>query len=302
MTSFGYNATIVFFWLVSMSWLVWTKVLPPLVLGTPPTYASIVEATSADPIQWNMFWNGEPVGLAHSEMVENTLDSTTQFWCWVEFRDLPLAELNPLKINFLNKLLERGQPRVSMDAESRVEIDSLGRLLAFESKVEGGPLVEPVQVLGTSEDGKLRLLIRSGDFSYRTEMYLPPDRIMGDAFSPQARLPGLRLGQSWSEPVYNAFSPPTAPMELLQANVEREDFLLWNGQIDRTLLVVYRAESGAKSAAEGDIRGRAWVRRDGLVLQQEARLAGSTLRFVRDAKIPERRLPARQTGMGVNRR
>lgn len=302
MTGLGYNATVALFWLVSMSWLLWAKVLPPLLVGSPPTYARILDNTSIEPVAWDILWDGETVGSAHSEIVNNRLDSTVQMWSWVSFQNLPIAKLNPLKINFLNQMLERSRPTISLEAESRVEIDSLGRLVAIESKVDGGLLVEPVQLLGNVEDGKLRIVIRSGDFSYRTEMYVPPERVVGDTLAPQGRLPGLRLGQTWTEPVYNAFMPPTQPMEMLQATVEREDFLLWNGKIEPTLLVVYRAEDGKGSAeSPSAARGRAWVRRDGLVLQQEAQMGDSALRFVRRPTAPLRRLPAERPAQGASR-
>jgi hypothetical protein len=299
MTGLGYNVTIVLFWLTTMSWLVWTKVLPPLFAGTPPTYARTVDETAA-PVGWELLWDGQPVGSAQSEVARNTLDHTTQLWCWVTFEDLPISKLNPLKINFINEMLERTRRTISMQAESRIEIDSLGRLLSLESTVDGGLLIDPVQLLGLAEGGKLRLTIRSGDFSYKTELYLPPDRIVGDTLAPQARLPGLRIGQTWSEPVYNAFMPPTQPMEMLQAKVEREDFLLWNGQIERTLLVVYRTDSGKSHSDDpSEARGRTWVRRDGIVLQQEAQMGSSVLRFVRQAQAPPRRMRAERTTAGA---
>ena len=39
-----YTTAVVFCWLASMTWLVTTKILPPLQLGDPPSYAAIVAA------------------------------------------------------------------------------------------------------------------------------------------------------------------------------------------------------------------------------------------------------------------
>jgi hypothetical protein len=274
----GYNVAVIAFWLVTMSWLVWTRLLPPLLLGSPPTYTSMLEATPASPVVWDIYWDDEPVGTARSEIKRET-DGVVQMLTRVAFENLPLAKLNPLRIKALTQLIEEHYPRVSMSSETRFDIDPLGRLLSFESSLASSWLPEPIRVLGNAEDRRLSLAIRSGDFRYRTYLYLPPERPIGDAFSPRLQLPRLRPGQSWSEPVYSPFSPPNAPLELLQAKVQ-EDLLYWNGQIERTLMVVYRGESGGR---DGPVRGRTWVRRDGAVLQQEVRIGGCVVRFVRRA-------------------
>ncbi len=303
MTGLGYNLVVVLFWLTTMTWLVWTKVLPPLLTGTPPTYATILSEARPKPVGWDILWDGAPAGYAQSEVAFNALDNTYQLLSRVKLQDLPTAKLNPLKISFLNKLLEQNHPRLSMQADSRIEVDSLGRLLAFESSVTGGPLVEPIELLGTAEAGKVRLLVRTGDFSYRTELYLAPERPIGDLLAPQTRLPDLKLGQSWTEPVYNPFLPVTQPMELFEARVDREEFLVWNGRLERTLLVVYHAESGnGQGQTTANIRARTWVRRDGMVLQQETLLGDSVLRFVRQVKPPDSQLSRTGTVLGGGQR
>jgi hypothetical protein len=128
--------------------------------------------------------------------------------------------------------------------------------------------------------------VRSGKFVYTTQSFLPTDALVGDVLSPRDRLPGLRVGQTWTVPVYSPFRPATSPMEILQASVERETRLTHAGVSTPVLLVIYRAETG--STGSQVLRGRVWVDRDGLVLKQEMRFQDSRLTFERmEAAPPE---------------
>ena len=91
---------------------------------------------------------------------------------------------------------------------------------------------------------------------------------------------GLRLGQSWTVPLYSPFLPATSPLEILQAVVEGEDKITWNGESINSRMIVYRNDAGSSSAAN-EPRGRVWVRDDEPVLQQEVVIFRSQLRFVR---------------------
>lgn len=278
-----YKSAVVVFWLVSMSWLLGTKVLPPLMLGTPPTYSAILKDQPERRVGWDLFWNDRPAGTALSE-TKHTDDGITEVHSRVRIDGLTLADLSPLRINLLGGAFDPEKQKVSMHADSEFDIDPLGRLLSFEATLRMSPLPEPIRVLGNVEGNQMVVTVRSDDFSYRTTMYMPPDRPVGDTLAPQLRLPRLRLGQTWTEPVYNPFMPATQPMELVQAAVEREDYLNWNGTLQPVLLVTYRPERGLRSDGTplAEPRGRAWVRpRDGEVLQQEARVGSAVLRFVR---------------------
>ena len=63
------NIVVVCFWLASMTWLVWAKVLPPLLVGKPPTYASLVAAQKDDTaVEWQLLWDSQPIGGATSRV------------------------------------------------------------------------------------------------------------------------------------------------------------------------------------------------------------------------------------------
>ena len=47
MYSRWFNAAVVVLWLATMSWLVTEKVLPPLLVGEPPSYHQVIEAQNA---------------------------------------------------------------------------------------------------------------------------------------------------------------------------------------------------------------------------------------------------------------
>jgi hypothetical protein len=93
-------------------------------------------------------------------------------------------------------------------------------------------------------------------------------------------VPGLRVGQRWTVPLYSPFRPPTNPIEILHAEVERATSITWNGRQHQGKLIVIRGDPGAGPASD-DIRGRTWVRDDGLVVRQEIRVLRSNLIFTR---------------------
>jgi hypothetical protein len=128
----------------------------------------------------------------------------------------------------------------------------------------------------------LDLQVRSGNQSFGYEVPLPPKSLLSDALSPQTRLPGLHIGQSWSVPIFNPLWPTKSPIEIITATVESSEPLCWSGVVENAWLVVYRHDSGSAKAGQ-NVKGRLWVRRDGAVLQQEAMLFDSPVIFVRMA-------------------
>jgi hypothetical protein len=134
---------------------------------------------------------------------------------------------------------------------------------------------------GRIEGNAMQLLIHSGDLEYKTQIDLPADALMSDVLSPQARLPGLRVGQSWTVPIYSPFRPPNAPVEVLHAAVERKDPIFWHDKIVPALLVVYRGDPGLGLSSNQAARSQAWVDYQGEVIKQEVSLLSSRLLFVR---------------------
>ena len=302
MSSRWFNVAVVGFWLLTMGWLVREKILPSLVVGDPPTYRTILadRETREAPVAWSISLNDAPLGWAEAR--NKVLDNgVTDMRSHVRISRLPLAEITPGWMNSLLKLLagshEWSELQLAVDAQSSLEIDPLGRPIGFYSRAllgdEGSlpddthldaqvvPGAVQVTVQGVVEGSQLKLKVRTGQLVYNTTAYLPPNALVSDALSPQARLPDLKVGQSWTMPVYSPLRPPTAPVEVLQATVERRDAILWHDQVVGTYLVVFRSDPGVELSNNQTARAKAWVRADGAVLKQEVMLMSTRLTFER---------------------
>jgi hypothetical protein len=274
-----------------MSWLVVEKVLPPLQVGEPPNYRAILaDQANRSAVCWSIRWNDKLIGFAAS-MVVTRNNNMREIHSRVYFSQLPLDEMAPGWLGAIVRPVLSQVGKLDMDAQSRLEIDPLDHLTSFESRVRLASIPNAIRMNGTVDGNRLKLAVQSGDFSYRTEKYLPPDALVGDELSPQACLPGLVKGQQWTMPVYSPFRPPNSPIEILQAKVEREETLNWNGESVNAKLVVYRNDSGASLVAPQEARGRLWARSDdGTVLKQEVQVFNSRLQFERLSPCDGRRL------------
>jgi hypothetical protein len=139
-------------------------------------------------------------------------------------------------------------------------------------------------VAGVGADG--------GETFFRQQLELPPNLLVRDAFTPRGELTDLRLGQTWTIPVYRPF-PPNSPVQIVEARVERHEIIIWNGDDVETKLLVYRSDAGSGIHATREPIGREWIRADGTVLRQEIALSGLKLLFERlpdEALEPRRQL------------
>ncbi len=279
MHSRWFNITVVVAWLVTMSWLVTEKVLPPMLLGEPPSYSKIIEAEDdAPPTGWKISADGRSIGWALTD-VERQPTGLTEIYGRVHFDHLPLGKLMTGWIEPLARLFVKLPDSPTMDARSVLVISPFGRLERFDSAVALGPGTELVNVHGTVEGKQVQLLVRAGDVNLPAYYApLPANALLSDALTPQTHLPGLKAGQTWTVPIYSPL-PSKQPLEVIRATVEGEEPLFWNGKMETALLVVYRSESGI-SALQAP-KGRLWVRSDGLVLQQQAVFFDLELSFVR---------------------
>jgi hypothetical protein len=123
------------------------------------------------------------------------------------------------------------------------------------------------------EDGELQP-------RFRDEIDIASEAMLSGALSPQDRLTQLHVGQTWTMPVYRPF-PPNSPVQMVQATVERNEIFVWNNHSLRAFQVVYRDDAGSGITIAREPIGKMWVREDGVVLQQEARIANMHFRFVR---------------------
>lgn len=278
---------IVCFWLASMSWLVTTKILPPMAAGDPPSYRALVRESPdlEQPVAWDIHWDDRPIGWARSTKHDRP-DGAIELRSLVHFTSLPLAEVTPAWLGPLVKLLRGADPDLALEARGTMEIDPLGRLIGMHSEIDLGDLVNAVTVDGTVDGSQVQMIVRSGDFSYSTTTALPSDSMLNDALSPQARLPRLKLGQRWTVPVHSPFRPPNMPLDILEARVINDnEIIVWNGRPVATWLVDYTRDEGA-GLRRGNSQGRVWVRHDGVVLKQELTIAESRLSFVRLPDAP----------------
>ena len=220
--------------------------------------------------------NDRPLGWASTDTVERP-DQVVEMRNRVHLDRFPLREIAP----WLAKLLDPDgrDDQMEFDTDSRVELAD-GKLLGFRTTITLGDFQDAIRVHGTVEDERLNLAVHVGDFTYNTSTDLYSGAMIGDALSPRARLSKLRVGQTWTEPVYNPLYPPNKPLQIMQAKVERREPIVWNRQIVNAAVVFYQNDSGAEGTAT-PARARAWVADDGTVLKQEVNLLGVKLLFVR---------------------
>jgi hypothetical protein len=281
MQSRWFNAATVMLWLATMSWLVSEKVLPPLLIGEPPNYRNIVEAQRDDPpVGWRMSFNAQPLGWALTETRLQPTGLTDIHGC-VHFEALPLEDVMPVWLRSLTKLIRQPINGLKMDAKSVLVIDPLGHLLRFDSSVRVDPLNEVIRIQGEVEGRQLHLSVRSGNLTFFNDILLPANSLLSDALSPQSKLPGLRVGQTWTMPVYSPLWPAKNPIEIVHAQVQPTESIIWNGQSETCQLVVYQSDSGNPASQGQNPRGRLWARLDGTVLRQQVNLFDSIILFER---------------------
>jgi hypothetical protein len=289
MHSRWYTFTVLLLWLVTMGWLITQKVLPTLLVGEPPSYRTILESETEDRTEcWAIRWNERSLGWAATAFV-HLPHEITEIRSRIHFDEVPLSDMVPNSLQRLIGPVEELEKHLAGELTSKLVFDPLKRLSRFESTFELAALEYPVKVRGQVLDGKLNVTVLMGGINYETFMRFSQDSMVNDGISPQAELPGLRDGQTWTVEVYSPFRPPTNPAELLQATVEGAQPVKWRGQWIDCWLVVYRSDPGASVSRTKRARGRMWVHPDGTVLRQEVALFQGNLRFDRlwgeDAKV-----------------
>ena len=95
MGSRAFNTAVVLVWLAAMTWLVKEKVLPPLQVGEPPSYQTILSNQNKQPpVCWAIRWDEQPVGFSASIVIERE-DDMREIHSRVFFSKLPLDEMAP---------------------------------------------------------------------------------------------------------------------------------------------------------------------------------------------------------------
>lgn len=268
---------IILFWCVTTTWLVVAKILPALLPGSPPGYQALYASNNRlIPVAWTVLWEDRTLGWAVSdsrrsptgEMLVETL---------LHFDSLPLDELLPAWTKpLVGRALAR-MPTFDMEARGKLTIDRAGNLREFRSVVDLPGDVRQIILDGSVDDGHVRVRVRAGELTYEASRYLPSHIMIGDELSPQATMPGLSQGKRWTVPVYNPLRGANGALEVLHAEVVREETLFWEDRLVRVDLVVYRDDP----SEHHEPSVRIWVDRSGRVLKQESAMFGSTLTFQR---------------------
>ena len=278
-----------------MNWLVVRKVLPPFLSGEPPAYDSADTDRPHPPVAWSLYLSERPLGWAWSESSQQAT-GTTELHCLVHFDSLPsLEKILPIWLGDIARASTQAVGSGEMEVESNLITNSaLNQLVSFYSKFRPKSGQSVVNLAGSVEKDKLKLVVRIGDWLPR-EFELPlPDNKIRDGFAPETELRGLHLGQSWTIVSYSPLALPSHPVEVFQgrpptevffAKVEDQAQMTWNGRLEPTWVVVYRSDAREGPGNEKNIRNRLWVRRDGTVVRQEILLGDHSLLFMR---MPEK--------------
>jgi hypothetical protein len=275
-----FNIVVCLMWLSTMTWLISQKVVPALWVGQPPSYQTIVAAQKQEPVGWYLWINNKQLGWALSTLEEQG-QGPKEIRTNIHFDELPLDELTSGWGRALFRLMDQPSGKFEMDVHNVLTIDGLGKLLRFDSRIQLDPLRNILRMQGVVDGLQLHVEIRSGNFSYSSDIPLPQHALLNDALSPQTQLPNLAIGQSWAVPALNPLRPTANLMEVMRATVEEKEPIYWNSQIYDAWVVVYRGDPGAGFAAKSGNRGKLWVLEDGTVIKQQAMIFDSILSFVR---------------------
>jgi hypothetical protein len=275
-------AIVVVLWLITMSWLVVVKILPPLDQGLPPSYRGLRAGTESC---WKIYWNERSLGWAVNR-VDEASHGTKEIYSRLLLDRVPLADLAP---SLIASLVEN-VGEISLDAKSRVELDTLGSLSGFEVTLAIND-VAVTRMTGRVENSELLLRIRAGDFTHKEHRFFPQDARLGGELTPDGRMPGMYVGRRWKMQVFSPFRPPTDPVELVEGEVVGNELIHFGGGTVTARRVEYRRLASAGVASGNDVRGILWVAEDGRVLRQEVNVFNAKVRFERvEGPDAERRI------------
>ncbi len=291
MPSRGYLIPAIALWLGSTGWLLTTKILPTLSSGSPPDYGEILprQAVTLEPLKWAIRWNEREIGWAENR-ISRSIDGTGKVVSEVQFEQLPVSELIHDVLGVVGRLagpmFTTDLGPIDLRVLTNLNFDHYGTLSRFDTIVDVGTIPELLQIEGTVTGELLDLsaYVQSGPGDrkriYHDQVRLPPDVLFADTFSPRPQLTNLRVGQSWTFQSYRPLMPHD-PLELIEAKVEDEQLIDWNGQLVKTKVVAYRGDAGSGLSSTRTPMSRAWVTDDGRVLRQDISLANIRVQFVR---------------------
>ena len=216
MLSFRYNALIIAFWLATMSWLVVAKVLPPLLNGRAAQLADDCLCRGKS----RQDDNGGRVGYLRSisersaprnSSLHPMQDDVKELRSEVHFSGTAAGEHQPLAAGSLCADARRSAAQCRRSGPRR-HSKSIRWDGCWDSNRPWNWICCPSRFTcrATSTRTQLRLTLRSGDFVYRTESFLPHDSLLTDALVAAIALPGLKVGSNLARPLVQSVSPAHA--------------------------------------------------------------------------------------------
>ena len=275
-----FRPVVVILWISTMTWLTVEKVLPQLLRGDPPTYRSILagdEGTATN--AWALYLNDQEIGVAETR-VEKSPAGQKLLHHRLNISKFRFQELLP---DALKRLLRSDLVNLaptSAAIRGTIELDANDQLKRLEADVRWGTIRDFIHLSGIVKEDELRIFaVAMGNVALPpTKIPLTTQTVLCESLAPLGQIPGLRIGQKWTVPVFSPLQP-TSPVEYLRAEVTRTEPLMWNERVARCFVIEYTRQSGV--GGPHDLQGQVWVRDDGFVLKQEARLLNAKLTFVR---------------------
>lgn len=211
----------------------------------------------------------------------------------VHFDDLPIDSFAPAWLRGIFQAADGGgkaadafaaqskTAKITTDAKSSLLIGRDNRLSSIETTITFLPAGEKITMCGKVTGDKLNVVVHSLDISFKTQIPIDNESLIGDALAPTDRLPNLYEGQKWTAGALTPLRYPNHPHGVVMAEVEGFEEITWNGRRVGVWLVVYRDIPGSSLGSSNKPRGKLWVRPDGIVLKQEICILNSSMTFVR---------------------
>lgn len=273
-----YTAAVVVFWLASMTWLVSERILPPFFGGDAP--ATLV-CNQTEPVAWRMEMDGRDCGVAVMQAVPGER-GTKEVHSVLRLDGLSSPKSAPA---WLRPMLA-SMRNISLSMRTRTTYDALNRLSSFNTDMSIDQIDTKIKLTGRINDNLLKLTVRVAGRTNRFEHPWPSGATLGGELTPTGRLLPLYKGRRWSHEVYSPFASPKQPMELVEAEVTEKLRPTFDGVPTDAWRVEYRSTEKTGSTDERRVRAILLVAEDGLVMQQQAFLLGSSVVFARMS--PER--------------
>ena len=194
----------------------------------------------------------------------------------VQFENVPLEALMAQVLGSWTRvfgLAGDADLRISATIGTRMWFDAAGNLTGFQTRlilrdspvlvlvhgrVSGPGKLDVAAYVGSTSSDESSL----GEPAFHQTIDLPPNALVEDSFTPRGNLRDLRLGQSWTIPVYRPF-PPNSPVEIVAVKAERHEVIIYDGADVETLLLVYRMDAGSGIRAAREPVAMEWVDPEG---------------------------------------